>query len=36
MSFNYVVWKLGYKLETFSAEERNKFFKYRPHKKMKK
>ena len=35
MSFNYVVWKLGYKLEMFSPEERNKFFKYRGHRKMK-
>lgn len=36
MSFNYVIWKLGYKLKMFSAAERNKFFKYRAHRKNKK
>ena len=35
MSFNYVVWKLGYKLQMFSSQERSRFFKYKPHKKMK-
>lgn len=35
MSFNYVLWKLGYKIKNIQPSERDKFFKLCPHKKKK-